>query len=299
MIDYRYETFLALCEIKNYTKTALKLHMTQPAVTQHIKYLEKLYGCKLFSYRSKELELTDDGRLLYEYTKRIAADAERIKELLGKSSSRKISFGATLTIGEYIMPDILSKVMPLYKGVHFNMYVENTDALFKKLMGGEISFALVEGYFDKSQYSHTLFKEDPFIAVCSPLSEFAEGSYRIADLLKSKLILRESGSGSRAILQNILFGKNYSVNSFADWIEIGNIRAIKRLVEQNAGISFMYKTAAKEEIENGSLKEIDVSDFNGSREFNFVFLKDSIHRDEYLKWAEIFKQIAFSDEKQR
>ena len=53
MLDFRHETFLALCRIKNYTKTAEFLHMTQPAVTQHIKFLENYYNVKLFNYERK------------------------------------------------------------------------------------------------------------------------------------------------------------------------------------------------------------------------------------------------------
>lgn len=54
MLNYKLSTFLELCETKNYTKTAEKLHMTQPAVTQHIKYLEQYYGTKLFYYDEKK-----------------------------------------------------------------------------------------------------------------------------------------------------------------------------------------------------------------------------------------------------
>ena len=58
MLDFRYETFLALCRIKSYTKTAEALHLTQPAVTQHIKALEAYYGNRLLTYADKKLTLT-------------------------------------------------------------------------------------------------------------------------------------------------------------------------------------------------------------------------------------------------
>ncbi len=64
MIDFRHQTFLHLCQIKNYTKTAKKLHITQPTVSQHIKHLEEYYGVKLFNYSSKKLNLTEAGKKL-------------------------------------------------------------------------------------------------------------------------------------------------------------------------------------------------------------------------------------------
>ena len=83
MLNYKLSTFLEICETKNYTKTAEKLHMTQPAVTQHIKYLEQYYGTKLFYYdEKKRLHLTDQGRLLRSYAQSVQADSEIIKNRL-------------------------------------------------------------------------------------------------------------------------------------------------------------------------------------------------------------------------
>ncbi len=64
MLDFRIETFLNLCVTMNYTKTARELCITQPAVTQHIHYLEKYYGCRLFEYKNKTLKLTHQGEIL-------------------------------------------------------------------------------------------------------------------------------------------------------------------------------------------------------------------------------------------
>ncbi len=64
MLDFRIETFLTLCRVMNYTRTAQILNVTQPTVTQHIRYLEEEYGCKLFSYIGKTLSLTRQGERL-------------------------------------------------------------------------------------------------------------------------------------------------------------------------------------------------------------------------------------------
>jgi DNA-binding transcriptional LysR family regulator len=79
MIDFRHQTFLQLCRIKNYTKTAAKLHITQPTVSQHIKHLEDHYGVKLFNYSGKKLKITEAGKKLYNYTERMFADSREIE----------------------------------------------------------------------------------------------------------------------------------------------------------------------------------------------------------------------------
>lgn len=264
--------------------------MTQPAVTQHIKYLEGAYGVKLFSYTGKTLSITGKGKKLYEYTQRMVADSEQIKKVISESEENlTIPFGATLTIGEFVMPSILSKIMKREKNIHFNMFVENTKSLLQKLQCGEISFALLEGFFDKSKYGYKLFSEEEFIAVCSAESPLKNGKYRLEDLLENRLILREIGSGTRDILEQVLFEKNLSKNSFENIIEIGNMSTIKELVVQNEGITFMYKAAANKELSKGKLCQIDIEDFNIIREFNFIYLKDSIHQKQYIEWFNLLK----------
>ena len=91
-----------------------------------------------------------------------------------------------------------------------------------------------------------------------------------------KLILRERGSGSRKILEQALFEKNLTLESFRDIIEIGNIAAIKELVKNGTGITFVYKAAVEKELIKGELAKIEIEDFNLKREFNFVYLQNSI-----------------------
>lgn len=291
MIDFRHKTFLELCKVKNYTRTAENLHMTQPAVTQHIKYLEEIYGGKLFNYTGKNLTISDKGKKLYEYTQRMVADSKLIKEMVAANDVNiTVTFGATLTIGEFVMPGIISRAMKDSKNLHFNMFVENTKSLLLKLQTGEISFALLEGFFDKSKYGYQLFSKEEFIAVCSSESSLKSGVHPLVELLKERLILRESGSGTRDILARILYEKNLSKDNFESIIEIGNMSAIKELVAQNEGITFLYKAAAQKELDSKALYQIDIEDFKVIREFNFVYLKDSILENDYLKWFKLLSK---------
>lgn len=83
MLDLKLDTFLTLCETRNYTKTATLLNITQPAVTQHIKYLEGYYQTKLLYYDEKRrLHLTEHGKLLRAYAQTIKADAQIIERKL-------------------------------------------------------------------------------------------------------------------------------------------------------------------------------------------------------------------------
>ena len=286
MLDYRLQTFLTLCETCNYTMTAQKLNMTQPAVSQHIQFLENYYQVELIKGKGKHFSLTEEGKALLEYVKTLYASSERILPLLHriKNQVKVLNFGATLTIGEYMLPPILYQIFKEDPEVNISMYVENTDILQKMLWEGKIDFALLEGHFNQNQFESELISNETFIGVCSPHSKAASKTVDLEELLDQNLILREPGSGTRDILEQALYNRNLSVNDFKRKIEIGNMNAIKELCHQNIGITFMYREAVKKEISQGYLKEIPIRDFNVSHSFSFVYLKNSPDKSQIEYW---------------
>jgi len=292
MLDFRYETFLTVCSCNSFTKAAEILHITQPAVSQHIKYLEDFYGCKLFDITNRKLTLTHQGELLKEFAMTVFSDSKHLKENIREINTdvMEFNFGATLSIGEYVMPEILSGLLMKYPEMKIHMSVANTQVLLERLNHGELDFIVVEGLFDKSQYDSTLFSLERFVPVCSPRSEFANTKVSFQEITKSRLILREQGSGTREIFENILQKNNYSLQSFDKVIEIGNMAAIKKMVANDLGITFLFEVAGKTEIDNRVLSVINIPGFSEQREFNFVMLKDTFFRDRYMKFYELLKQ---------
>jgi DNA-binding transcriptional LysR family regulator len=111
MIDQRLVTFLTICKTKNYTKAAELLNLTQPAVTKQVKYLEEYYGAALFRHRGRRIDLTEAGQILLEYAKESKAKSAVLERKIKNSLAieRRYIIGATLTIGEYILPYILGQ----------------------------------------------------------------------------------------------------------------------------------------------------------------------------------------------
>jgi len=286
MIDNRLQTFLTLCETGNYTKTAEKLNLTQPAVTQHIQYLENYYQVKLIAGKGKTFSLTEEGKALFDYARTLKANSERILPLLHriKNQVRQLNFGATLTIGEYMISPILHQIFKEDEETQILMIVENTNILQKMLWEGKIDFALLEGHFNQSQFRSKLISDEIFVGVCSPQNDIASEAVYLEELLDQNLILREPGSGTRDVLEQALYAKNLSINDFKRKIEIGSMNAIKELCHQNIGITFMYREAVKKELSAGYLAEIPLKNFNVSHPFNFVYLKDCPDKAQIEYW---------------
>lgn len=288
MLDNRLQTFLTLCETRNYTKTAQKLNMTQPAVSQQIQYLENYYQVALIKEKGKNFSLTDEGTALQAYVKTLKANSERILPLLHriKNQAKPLNFGATLTIGEYTVPPILYQLFKEDPETNISMFVENTHILQEMLWDGKIDFALLEGHFDQNQFESKLISDETFIGVCSPNNDIACKTNDLKELLAQNLILREPGSGTRDILEKALYNQNLGIADFNRKIELGNMNAIKELCHQNTGITFMYREAVKKEIAEGYLKEIPIRNFRVSHPFNFVYLRNCPDKAQIEYWFE-------------
>ncbi|WP_122638456.1 LysR family transcriptional regulator [Romboutsia sp. Marseille-P6047] len=287
MIDFRLKTFIDLCDTKSYTKTAKNLSITQPAVSQHIKYLEEKYNLKLFNYISKKLSLTEEGYDFLCSIQKLQTMSTNIEHHLKdyQSKSKSLVFGATRTIGEFYLTPYLKKYLKLYPNNNISMIVNNTKYLLHSLNKGSIDFAIIDGHFNKSDYNTYPISKENLVVVASPLNKLSyKKSITFEDLCNETLILREKGSGSREIFTMYLYENNYSYRNFNHVIEIGNISVIKELVKDNLGISIMYEKAAKKEIERNELIILDINNMSLSHEFNFIFLKESIFTNDYTNF---------------
>ncbi|WP_312649145.1 LysR family transcriptional regulator [Aminipila sp.] len=291
MLDFRIETFITVCEFMNFTKAADKLNITQPAVSQHIHYLEDEYKTKLFEFIGKKMKLTEAGKYLLDIAVTMKHDEIHLKEQirLGLTENKNITFGATLTIGEFLIPEQVCNYLKENHNVSLKMLVANTSELLEKLDKGIIDFAVVEGYFTKNEYDHRLYSRENYIPVCAAKHKFKKQPELVGDLFDETIIVREDGSGTREILEKTLEGKNYSLNDFKNKVEISNMNVIKYLTEQDCGVTFLYEAAVKKELQDKTLRKINLKDLKIQHDMTFIWRKNSVFTDYYDKLFKIFK----------
>lgn len=289
MLDFRVDTFLVVCKYMNYTKASQYLNITQPAVSGHIRYLEEYYGVKLFTYVGKKMQLSEAGKILLEVATTLKHDDIFLKKKLGSLSlKQELVFGATLSVGEYIMPNVIDKLLNKNDNMIIKMQVANTLELLEMINEGKLDFALVEGYFNKLEYDYRCFCQEEYICVAS--SKFTRLKIKdINELFNYPLIIRENGSGSRAIIERWLKERNFDINDFNNIVEISNINMIKYLVGNNHGITFIYKVAVEKEIREGKLVQIDIAGLDIKHDINFIWRKNSVFKDYYENIFQLFR----------
>ena len=282
MLDYRIITFLKVCQTMNYTHAAQSLHITQPAVSQHIHYLEEQLHVKLFEYEEKQLKLTEAGKILYRFAATVNHDFHELSNQLSNENNRlHLRFGVTLTIGEYLMPKVLIKLLNQHQNIQLQMIVANTAELLMQMEEEKLDFAIVEGYYPNQEYEGRVYRKERFIGICHVDHPFAATECTLSDLKNERLLLRENGSGTREVLERALKEKNMSFDNFCERIEIGNLNVIKQLVMKKIGITFCYEPVVAQELKNGDLKVMNIKDFQVAHDFTFIWRKNSIFQNLY------------------
>ncbi len=291
MLDFRTDTFLTVCETMNFTAAAKKLNITQPAVSQHIRYLEDQYSTALFLYKNKQLFLTRSGEILRKHLLTMKNDEKAIREELKSDDAgiETLSIGVTMTIGEYAIVDKLADFTMKHPEINIHLHYGNTFQLLKLLENGQIRMAIVEGNYPKENYSHKKYSTEDYIAVCAASHHFrTENPHTIGELMSERLLVREEGSGTRNILEQSLISRGFSISDFTHYTEVENMHTIIGLLKKDCGISFLYKIAVEKELKTGILKEIILDDFKMQHDFDIIWEKHSIYADKYLSICEEF-----------
>lgn len=267
MLDYRINTFLTLYNEMNYRKTAEKLNMTQPGVTQHIHYLENYYKTKLFSFDGHELTRTENAEILKRHIDSMLSEEKEIFAEFSKNTKNVLNIGATKTIGEFVLVQAVRNFLKDPDNI-LNLVVDNTENLLIKLENAELDFAILEGIFDKSKYPNHLYKKENFLGICSKNHPFAEKKIKLQDIFMETLIVREKGSGTRRLLEQAIYEKGYSLKNFRRVISVSNFSVITDMVANDSAITFAYAPVAKS---RSDLAVFDVADMKIQGEFNFVY----------------------------
>ncbi len=292
MEDHKLKVFCTVAETKSFSKASEIIHLTQPAVSLQIQALEELYETKLFDRSSSTVSLTPAGEILYRYAKEIlalyAAAEKNIGELTGLVKG-SISVGASTTIGNYLLPNVLADFRRTHPKIKVHLFVGNTKRIVEYLNSGNIDFGIVEGDIARQKLVIEKLIVDELVVIVPPLHPWAKKrEVSIYDVIKEPFILREEGSGTRQIIEKYLSKHGISTHEMKAAMMLGSTVAIKGAVESGVGISIMSRWAARKESKYGSLKLLSIKEEKLLRDFSLIYQKNSIAShavDEFLNYV--------------
>lgn len=254
--------FLAVAETGNLTRAAEKLHISQPAVSKQLRELEKSLGMALFHRLSTGVRLTEGGEVLLDYARQIFAletDATRALNELRQLARGQLFIGASTTMGVYLLPEICAQFRAAFLGIEVHLEIGNTQDIQKWLLNNELDLGLSEGFIASPEIGAEVLGEDEIIGIAAPNHKlFKEKALSLLQLLGEPILWRERGSGTRAMVENALREKGFSS---PPRVSLGSTEAIKRAVMAGDGIAFVSRLTVENELQNGTLKQLYISDF--------------------------------------
>ncbi len=292
MIDAKIETLLSVVDSLNFTETARRLNMTQPAVSHHIKLLEEELGIRIFNRTEKKLILTEEGKIAVRYARRIKNLYGGLKQELEdeKKRIRRLTIGVTPTAENNIVSQVLAIYGAEHPDIHITVISDTIKNIYDKLRTYEISIAIIEGALaHPDSYNSVLLDTDYLVLAVSndnPLS--SRSVVTLEELKQEKMILRLPDSGTRSLFENSLAGKNQSLSAFNVILEVDNNAAIKELVRGNFGVSVISKSSCVDEVRKNKFRILPIENLSMVREIQIVYAKDFTHTEILDEIARIY-----------
>ncbi|MGO2414925.1 MULTISPECIES: LysR substrate-binding domain-containing protein [Cobetia] len=286
--------FVAVARHDNVSLAAESLAMSQSAASTALAELERQFDCRLFDRHGKRLRLNGLGRELLPKAIALLDQAEELEQLLGQQDATgSLEIGATLTIGNYLAPQIIGSFLTQHPASRVELHVHNTHQLIDKLVNFELDIGLIEGEVEHPLLEEAHWVSDRLSIFCAPSHPLAQGlaqglsqeGITLDRLLATRWIMRERGSGTRSTFEQALRphldGPSTSVAQRLDiMLELEHTEAIKRAVEAGLGIGCISRLALRDAFRRGSLIEIPTPWLELTRAYRFVH-----HRDRFITQA--------------
>ena len=266
------EIFNAVVESGQVTRAAEKLFITQSAVSIALSEMEIQLGGALFDRSARCLELNDRGRYFLPLSRDILDKLEDLDSLMNEKDGQfagTLKLVASSTIGNYVLPYLITAFKSLHPDVHFNMLVCNTKTAEKLIIDRAVDLGFVEGKVTNEQGSTTDWFQDELVLINGSAGDTESETVCdvTRDLKKYKWVMREAGSGTAQIFKSKLGRYVTDLNIV---MELGHSEAIKKAVEAGAGIGCLSNLTVCRAISRGWLHQIPLQGVDMKRQLTII-----------------------------
>lgn len=269
------KTFKAVAEAGSFTAAALRIHLTQAAVSVHIKQLEEEIGTPLFLRVNKKLYLTDAGRLLLTHTENILRaydSAQSDLAAMTQAARDHLHIGvASTAVTAHPLPEILSEVKRKHSLLDLMVVGGTSEWIISQILDSKLDIGLVSLPVENTDVATERLRSDKLVAVLSPDHRLARARVMTPEQLAAEpLILGEKGGNTRRLI-DIFFEKSGLAPVIV--MELQRTEAILKMVERRFGVTILPQAAVQREVKHGRLRAIPVRDLNLRWEFGVAYLK--------------------------
>lgn len=275
MFDYKLQVFYSVATRLSFSKAAEELHITQPAVTKHIKNIELHFKQRLFERKGNSINLTPAGITLLQHTKTIFGQYKALQfdmNALIDQTEGVLRIAASTTVAQYVLPEALAKFHKKFPKVSLTLLNANTENVEKAILTDTVELGFIEGYSKNREIAyHPFLKDEIVLVVANGHSLFNRPAMSVKELVDKPLVLREEGSGSLEIILEALQKQSVSLQDLTIEMRLGSSESIKTYLSDKYSMAFLSVNTILKELKSGELGIIDIQDFSIERPFHFIF----------------------------
>lgn len=253
------EAFLQVAERRSFSRAAEALRLTQPSVTARIQALERDLGETLFQRNGRGVRLTEVGESFLPHAQRVLKalqDGRDAVRSLGRLEVGTLRLGAAPTISTYVLPSLIKQFRERYPGLEVSVRTEYSDQIAQMVLSDEVQMGLERAITHPDVVTVPLYHDEVALVVAPDHPFTAQGTVTVQDVSQRRLIMFNRGSGYYTLVHNALREAGALV---IPTMELDNMEATKKMVEEGLGIAILPKVAVDEALANGKLCEVTVA----------------------------------------
>jgi len=251
--------FYQAAKCQNVSVAAQQLFVSQPAVTAQIKLFEDSCGLRLFKKKGRNLYLTDEGKTLFNYARKIFEYERKIEDAVGQMKELKkgsLRLGSARTYARYFMPFLLTGFRNAYPHIKIHFDEGSSLEMIHSLIDLKNEVVIIAKAEDHPNIAFIPFSREELVLILPPNHHLADkDSIRLEQIAEEPIIMKDPGSGTRKLVDE-LFGKNNCTPNIL--METGDAEIIKLLVQHGEGVSFLVKEAVAVELQEKKLVTVSL-----------------------------------------
>lgn len=288
------EAVIALVEEGSFSRAAKRMLLTQPALTKNIKNAEDFLGVKLANRSSAGISLTPEGKIIYDYARRMIKLRNEAREkiiALGKNTGGNIYLSASTIPADYILPRALSSYRKTNPDTRIYVKSADSEAAMNMVLDNEVEIGCIgKQPLNNKLVAETLWKDRLILVVPKFHPWCKKKSVALAELLAEPFVVRERGSATRELFEALLKkSKSLSLSQFNICSSLGSSEAVKEAVIAGLGVSVISIYAVSRELSQGLLFEVPVQGFSLERNFYLIYKRQFDFRPFHKKFVDFIK----------
>jgi len=266
---HKLKIFLTVYKYESISKAAEALNISQPTVTEHIKFLENYLQVKLFDRIGRSIKPTEYAHILYEKSHNLVESFMNLKEELKGEQFRELKIFSSSIPGNYILPYIVVEYLKENPKYIVNIDVSDSISVVKSILEDKGFLGIVGTKFMDQRLNYQFFMKDEIVLVAGTNYNIPS-VVSLKDLKGHRFIIREEGSGTRREIERYFTKEKIDIKDLKINLVLQSNEAIKKILMTGKYLTFMSKLSIGEELKIGKLKEIKIRKVKIERNFYIV-----------------------------